>query len=252
MEQEFRTTFIPKKPIVPQPASSTTTVSKPVGIIFTISLIIFIMSILISGGVYFYKSYLEKEVADLSSSLETLQRNIDPNVIKEFSVMDKRLKNAEVLLNQHTVLSSLFTVLRSTTLPTVRYTKLDMSFSDSRDLQITMSGESDGYRSIALQSQALAKNANLKNTIFSNFVVTPKGRVAFDVSFMIPSADLAFAKNLDSFSGPMTTTQDQVVNQFTNNQVPSTDVQTTTESITQTVESNNFDNTSSSVTPTTR
>lgn len=247
MEQEFRTTFIPKKPIVPQPVSSAGTVSKPIGIIFTISLIIFIISLCIGGGVYLYKSYLEKQVAELASSLETLQRNIDPNVIKEFTVMDKRLKNSEVLINQHAVLSPLFTVLRTTTLPTVRYTKLDMSFSDNRDLQITMSGESDGYRSIALQSQALAKNANLKNTIFSNFVVTPKGRVAFDVSFMIPATDLAFAKNLDNFSGAMTTVQDQVItNQFTENQVI-TNQQTATESVQETVT-----DTTSSVIPTTR
>ena len=247
MEQEFRTTFIPKKPIVPQPASSVGAVSKPVGIIFTISLIIFIVSLCIGGGVYLYKSYLEKQVAELSSSLEALQRNIDPNVIKEFTVMDKRLKNSEVLINQHAVLSPLFTVLRTTTLPTVRYTKLDMTFSDNRDLQITMSGESDGYRSIALQSQALAKNANLKNTIFSNFVVTPKGRVAFDVSFMIPATDLAFAKNLDNFSGPMTTTQDQVIiNQFTDNQVQF-DQQTSTDTVQETTI-----DTTSSITPTAR
>lgn len=217
MEQEFRTTFIPKKPIVTPTASLGNPVSKPVGIIFTVSLIIFIISIAIGGGVYLYKSYLEKQVTDLVSQLEILQRNIDPNVIKEFTIMDKRLKNSELLINQHAVVSPLFAVLRNTTLPTIRYSKLDISFNDSRDLEVTMSGESDGYRSIALQSQALAKNANLKNTIFSNFVVTPKGRVAFDVAFTVPTTDLAFTKNIDSFSGSITTTQNQApINQFTN------------------------------------
>jgi hypothetical protein len=61
-----------------------------------------------------------------------------------------------------------------------------------------MSGESDGYRSIALQSQALSQNANLGDTIFSNFTVTPKGRVSFDVAFTIPKGDLSFAKNIDN------------------------------------------------------
>ncbi len=204
MEQEFRTTFIPKKPIAaPQSTSQKVTYSKPVGIVFTVSLIVLIISAALGGGVYFYKNYLIEQVSGLDSSLQKLQQNIDPKVIKEFTVVDKRLKNSETLVNQHTVLSPLFTVLRTATLPEIRYTKLDMSFNETHDLQVTLSGESDGYRSIALQSQALARTTNLKNTIFSNFVVTPKGRVSFDVTFTIPVSDLTFAKNIDGFSGTL-------------------------------------------------
>lgn len=197
MENEFRTTFIPKTPIVQQAAPSSTAVSKPVGIVFVISLIIFIVSIGIGGGVYVYKTYLQKQLEELSVSLERVQKSLDPNVIKEFTVMDKRLRNAETLLSNHSVTFPLFDVLRSTTLPTVRYTKMDLAFTDTGALSANLSGESDGYRSIALQSQALAENANLSDTIFSNFVVTPKGRVSFDVSFTVPKADLAFGKNIN-------------------------------------------------------
>ena len=196
MENEFRTTFIPKKPIVPQSSQNSAPVSKPVGILFVISVIIFVVSLAIAGGMYGYKAYLQKEVADLSNSLNLVQKNLDPNTIKEFTVMDKRLRNSETLLNQHVITSPLFHVLGVTTLPTIRYTKMDMSFNDVGNLSVTMSGESDGYRSIALQSQALAQNANLSDTIFSNFTVTPKGRVSFDVAFTIPKTDLSFAKNL--------------------------------------------------------
>ncbi len=212
MDNEFRTTFIPKQPIVQQSAQTSAPVSKPVGIIFVVSMIIFIVSIVIAGGTYFYKSYLTKDVANLAVSLERVQKTLDPNAIKEFTVMDKRLRNAETLLNQHNVTYPLFNVLRTTTLPTVRYTKMDLSFNEAGNLAVTLSGESDGYRSIALQSQALSQNADLNDTIFSNFVVTPKGRVAFDVSFTIPRADLVFAKNLGSNSGlnPETTNSSPV------------------------------------------
>jgi len=71
---------------------------------------------------------------------------------------------------------------------------LDISFNESRDIVATLSGESDGYRSIALQSQALAKNTSLKNIIFSNFVVNPRGRVSFNVSFIIPRSDILFTQ----------------------------------------------------------
>lgn len=198
MEQEFRTTFIPKKPIVQATVSSSIPTSKPVGIVFVISLLIFVISLAIGGGVYAYKSYLQKDIDDLSVSLDKVQKNLDPNAIKEFSVMDKRLRNSEILLNQHEVIFPVFKVLSTTTLPTVRYTKMDVSFNEAGDLDVALSGESDGYRSIALQSQALARNADLQDTIFSNFVVTPKGRVSFDLSFTVPKSDLAFSKNITS------------------------------------------------------
>ncbi len=196
MEQEFRTTFIPKKPIVPQSSQSSAPVSKPVGILFVISVIIFVVSLAIAGSVYGYKAYLQNQVSELAISLDKVQKTLDPNTIKEFTVMDKRLRNSETLLNQHVVISPLFKVLGTTTLPTIRYTKMDMSFGDTGNLLVSMSGESDGYRSIALQSQALAQNADLGDTIFSNFTVTPKGRVSFDVAFTIPKNDLVFSKNL--------------------------------------------------------
>ncbi len=211
METEFRTTFIPKKPIVPQSTQTQIPVSKPVGIFFVIAVIIFVMSLIIAGSAYGYKAYLQKDVADLSNQLTIVQRNLDPNTIKEFTVMDKRLRNSETLLNQHIVTSPLFSVLGATTLPTVRYTKMDMSFNEAGDLAVTMSGESDGYRSIALQSQALAQNATLNDTIFSNFTVTPKGRVSFDVAFVIPKTDLVFTKNLDKNPAP--------INQVSNEEV---------------------------------
>jgi flagellar basal body-associated protein FliL len=198
MEQEFRTTFIPKKPIAPTPVSSSGSSGKPVGIFFVIALIIFITTLAAAGGAYLYKSYLKGEVASLVSSLELVQKKIDSTFIKEATTMDKRLKNADTLLNQHTVVAPLFIALSQSTLPAVRYTKLDLSFDENKNMVAKLSGESDGYRSIALQSQALSEKTSLKNIIFSNFVVTPKGRVSFDVSFTLPITDLSFEKFLEN------------------------------------------------------
>lgn len=232
METEFRTTFIPKKPIVPQSTQTQIPVSKPVGIFFVVAVIIFVMSLIIAGSAYGYKAYLQKDVADLSNQLTIVQRNLDPNTIKEFTVMDKRLRNSETLLNQHIVTSPLFSVLGATTLPTVRYTKMDMSFNEAGDLAVTMSGESDGYRSIALQSQALAQNATLNDTIFSNFTVTPKGRVSFDVAFVIPKTDLVFTKNLDKNPAPINqVSNEEVLDSQSDTVAEATDAATETPSV---------------------
>ncbi len=109
---------------------------------------------------------------------------------------------------------------------------MDMSFNEAGDLAVTMSGESDGYRSIALQSQALAQNATLNDTIFSNFTVTPKGRVSFDVAFVIPKADLVFTKNLDKNPAPINqVSNEQVLDSQSDAVAEATDIVTETSSV---------------------
>lgn len=209
MEQEFRTTFIPKKPVIESPVSSGVPVSRPVGIIFVLSLIILLITAVIGGGIYVYQKIEIERVAQLRTEVENIQKKLDVNAVKEFTLLDKRLKNADMLLGQHLVTYPLYEILESSTLPAVRYTKLDIAFNEAKDLVVNVSGESDGYRSIALQSQALAKNPNLKNIIFSNFVVTPRGQVSFDVAFSIAKGDITYERFVRAANAEQQTTSRQ-------------------------------------------
>lgn len=203
MDQEFRTTFIPKTPVAPASASSRPSqVGRPTGILFTLGILVLIITGILAGGVYFYEKIENEKTTTLQNQIAELERRLETNVIQEFNVLDKRFRNADTLLKQHTVFYPIFRMLESSTLPEVRYTKLDIALNESGDVIATLSGESDGYRSIALQSQALSTNQVLKNIIFSNFVVTPRGFVSFDMSFLVGKNDVTYAKH---FSAPVTT-----------------------------------------------
>ena len=54
MEQNFQTSFIPKKPIVEDRATS----SRPAGFLIVVSVFIFFTVLISSGGLYFYKGVL--------------------------------------------------------------------------------------------------------------------------------------------------------------------------------------------------
>ena len=54
MDQNFQTSFIPKKPIV----KDTTPVKQPVGLLTIISVLFFIAMVITAGGLYFYKKSL--------------------------------------------------------------------------------------------------------------------------------------------------------------------------------------------------
>lgn len=181
---QLTTTFIPKKPMADvSAAGGTAPVSRPVGLFSTISTILFFVTILISVGVYFWKSYETRQVAVLADSISKIEKTFEPELISKLQKLDKQLKNANTLLASHTVVSPIFDMLESSTLKPVKFTKFDVTFDDAKGTQVKMSGEADGYQSIAQQSDVLGANTFLKDILFSNFFLTQKGKVSFDLSF---------------------------------------------------------------------
>ena len=64
MDQNFQTSFIPKKPIVEERSSP----SRPIGFLTIISIFVFFTMALSVGGVYFYKSILAKQITELGNN----------------------------------------------------------------------------------------------------------------------------------------------------------------------------------------
>lgn len=195
MEQgPFTTTFIPKKPLVQESASHGVPVSRPVGLLTTLSTLLFIVTILIGGGVYFWQSYETNNVKVLADSVSKVEKAFEPQLITQLQSLDRQLRNANALLTSHTVISPIFDLLESSTLKQVKFTKLDIAFDDKKGVSVKMSGEADSYNSIAQQSDILGANTFLTDTIFSNFFQTQKGRTAFDLSFGVKPDFVDFEK----------------------------------------------------------
>src|SRR3989338_7837824 len=132
MEQNFQTSFIPKKPMIEERAIT----ARPVGFFFVISIFIFFTIVLATGGLYLYKA----------------------NISKNIAVMKK-----------------------------VRYTKFSYIFGDEKNAKVNvkMSGQAIGYRSIALQSDLFTKNKHFVDPVFSNLALDNSGNVLFDLDFSV-------------------------------------------------------------------
>jgi hypothetical protein len=192
MENQFTTTFIPKKPMVQETASSSAPVSRPVGILSSLSLVIFFITIALGGGVYFWEQYETSNVALLADSVKKVEKEFEPQLITQLQSLDKQLRNANILVKNHTVASPLFDLLESTTLKQVQFGKFDYSVDEKTGVQVRMSGIADGYQSIAQQADVLGASTFLKNVIFSNFFLNQQGKVSFDLSFGITPDFLNF------------------------------------------------------------
>ncbi len=186
MEQNFQTSFIPKKPMVKEYSAG----PRPIGLLTIVSLFILFTVLLTSGGLYFYKGIMTKKIATMKSDLERAQNRFEPAKIKELQILDKRLTSANQILSKHIAISPIFEALQEVTMKSVRYTKFGYDFGEGRDakINIKMSGVTLGYSFLALQSDLFATNKNFIDPVFSNLALTENGNVTFDLNFSVDPA----------------------------------------------------------------
>ncbi|MFA6273984.1 MAG: hypothetical protein WC662_02380 [Candidatus Paceibacterota bacterium] len=163
------------------------TKSRPISLFVVISVFVLIAVLVASGGLYFYKGMLSKNIATMKSTLEKAKNRFEPAKITQLQVLDKRLQASSVILSQHLAISPIFKALQDITMKTVRYTKFsyDLGTEKNPKIKISMSGQAIGYRSIALQADLFTKNKNLIDPVFSNLSLNEKGNVIFDLEFYV-------------------------------------------------------------------
>ena len=191
MNNEFQTTFIPKKPVgeAVQPKQPTRR-NPSVGIFTMIATLLFILSIVAGAGIYFYNKLLATNIDAMKESLVAAEDRIEQGFIVELQDLDKRLRNANQLLSQHIALSPFFRLLEDDTLKSIQYDSFAFSFQEGRPVA-TVTGQAREYRTIAEQSINFGENPLIQTHVFSNFTLTQDSNVSFNLK-IVPNDDLYF------------------------------------------------------------
>ncbi|OGI57136.1 hypothetical protein A3B85_03335 [Candidatus Nomurabacteria bacterium RIFCSPHIGHO2_02_FULL_37_13] len=194
MEQNFQTSFIPKKSIVKERA----VVARPVSFLVIISIFILFSMLIGTGGLYFYKKIMEKNITEMENSLNAAKNRFEPSRITELQVLDKRLRASSEILSKHIAVTPIFKALQLITMKTVRYIKFSYDFTNeiNSKVLVKMNGHAVGYRSIALQADLFTKNKNLIDPIFSNLTLDDKGSVLFDLEFSVDPSFVGYKQTL--------------------------------------------------------
>ncbi len=196
MDQNFQTSFIPKKPMIEDRAVA----SKPIGLLTIISIFIFFTIAIATGALYFYNNILAKNITQMETDLGVAKNRFEPAKILQLQVLDKRLRASNDILSKHIAISPIFKALQDVTMKSVSYTKFSYSFDDSKGSKIAvkMSGITLGYSDVALQSDLFTKNKYLIDPVFSNLSLDDKGKVLFDLDFTVDPNLVDYKKTLDS------------------------------------------------------
>lgn len=169
-----RTSFIPKKTFK-KPVYKT----KGVGFLLGFSLLLFVVSGLFSGGVFFYKEVLKRQVAVLEDSLKRAHAGFEPELVKELMNVSEKVKAAKILLKEHKALTPIFDFLKERTLKKVRFFSFDYKLSKEGEPIISMKGVAKGYAPLALQIDEFQKSEELKDISVSKLSLMNDGKVSF-------------------------------------------------------------------------
>ncbi len=194
MDPQVSTSFIPKKPLAEARSSG----GGAYGLIFLLGLLIFITSILAAGGAFLYVRYLSVSVEGKKASLAKYQEAYDLPTIQTLVRFDSRITESRKILQKHLAPSAIFFFLSDQTLEKVRFTDFSYSLSGSEhSVDITMTGITDSFATVALQSDKLGSSKSLRDVIFSSISIEKDGKVGFSVSAKVDPALIYYGNNLN-------------------------------------------------------
>lgn len=197
MDQNFQTSFIPKKPIMEERATSS---SSSVGLFMIASIFIFFTVLIGSAGLYFYKNSLMVQLTTMKTDLNLAKNRFEPSAINKLQILDKRLNAGTEILSKHIAVSPIFKAIESVTIKNIRYSKFSYSLADLNKIEVKMNGQAIGYRSVALQADLLSKNKYFIDPVFSNLSLDSKGNVLFDLSFSVDQSLVGYKQMLKTSS----------------------------------------------------
>ncbi len=174
------------------------------------SLVLFIASAVLAGGVFFYAQYINATSASKLDQLNRAKAAFEPALISELTRLDDRMRAADEVLATHIAPSALFDVLEQLTLQTVSFSSLEFIGLSQSDMRLTMQGVAQSVNSIALEADLLSKSGVITNPIFSNINRTLEG-VRFDFTSGIDPEGMRYRSLLELQQGTATEEPDASV-----------------------------------------
>ena len=193
---EFKTSFIPKKPITLKERDGQ---GEGINIVLFISLVLFFATLIVAGGVYLYGAVLGRQESGLATSIERAKQAVEPELVRNLVRIDSRITSARMILDNHIVISALFQLIEQLTLPSVSFDSFRYVVEPDGKILIRLDGAAKSYSSVALQSVIFGENTSVENPIFSNLQLNSAGNVTFNFSANINKRLLLYKNTIANF-----------------------------------------------------
>jgi hypothetical protein len=189
MAPNFQSSFIPKSPMTEEKVFQ----KKKTGILGIFAVLLLIISIAGSVGMYIYKGMIQSNITSLESQMASAEKSIDQKSIKDMAAFSKKLETMKTLVNNHEVIAGFLNSLSSSTVATIQFTGLSYTQDKNSSLKISLKGKATSYASIALQEDVFSRDKNFTDVNFTNLNLTDDGTVSFDLTMLVSEKIAVYA-----------------------------------------------------------
>lgn len=180
MEQNFDTSFIPKRPIFKEEAS--TRRHEPIPVVTLIGFAVFFAALIITGLAFFFHQKETAAVQALASQLGTEKERFNPAAIEELKAVSTRLKIAKGIVDNHVSVSPLLDLLQDTTLKSVYYENFGLEFDQKKGYVLRLKGKVPGYGLLFAQAEAFRAEPKITDAELGTIALDERtGEVDFEI-----------------------------------------------------------------------
>lgn len=200
MEPKFQTSFIPKSPVLSSGKEPSTESTKSVSLISIIAMILFIVSVVLSGGVFFYKKIESKAIIDLKEALALEKASFNESGIKDLILVSDQMKAVKDLLDKHLILSNIFVVMQSSAIDNIKFTEISFETLNEGFVKVSFEGEATSYEHIAKQAELFKSTGFLNDVSFYNMEIDKDGVLVFEGFMSVSIKDTSYKEILKKLS----------------------------------------------------
>jgi len=215
METKFQTSFIPKKPLLPQ---ESVRAHSPTNLLMVIATIAFLVSLGGAGFVILGKTILLKAQEQAKKTLTESEKRFNLPLIEELKNANSKIDLANQLLRNHIAASEALAIIGGLTAERIRFSSFEFSSGASTPaagteagtppgqpetmFKVRMKGIADSFNSVAFQSDVFGRsgkygtNKILKNPVLSDLTVDQSGQINFNFAADISLSDISYEKVL--------------------------------------------------------
>lgn len=195
MEPKFQNSFIPKKPM-----GLTQNMGVPVvhstNIFSVLAGIIFVIALLISGGLFAYGKILGGQIKDAQGKILAARGAYEPEKIKELIDIDKKMTSSADLLRNHVAVSEVLALLEGLTLKKMRFTSFEYAKNNNKPT-LAITGDIQTYNALARQQEFFASTEFIRNPRFTDFNLGDNGYISVKFSADIDQNLISYKRIMD-------------------------------------------------------
>jgi hypothetical protein len=176
------TSFVPKQPVS---TGRRTYASEGNNIFLLIATGVLLLTVIASGGMYFYGKILQNEIATKQSQLVDAEKKADPVLVTDYVRLQDRLTTASSLLNQHIRLSNFLLFLGTITGQNISFNNVTIGVTDDQSATLALAGTAKTFNALESESAIFATQKSIKSAIFSGIAPQKGGGVTFTINATI-------------------------------------------------------------------